>query len=50
MRFIANHEDENTLEQLSSTSEEQVGKVGWVRGDPHKVGRNLFSFKTNAVL
>jgi len=41
-RFIANHGDENTLMQLSSSVKEQVGRKGRVRiGED---GRNLFVY------
>ncbi|ROV98064.1 hypothetical protein VMCG_07031 [Cytospora schulzeri] len=44
-RFIANHGDQRTLQQLSSTFEEQIGKEGYIetkrdgKGEPE---RNLF--------
>ena len=42
-RFLANHGDECTLQQLSSGVNEQIGRKGLVRkGDE---GRNLFSFE-----
>jgi len=44
-RFIANHGDAGTLKQLSSSVEEQIGRIGWVRKDFEKAGRNLFSFE-----
>ncbi|RMZ77389.1 hypothetical protein DV738_g4349, partial [Chaetothyriales sp. CBS 135597] len=51
-RFLANHADEATLKQLSSTTEEPIGRTGWVRrataadgyGDDVE-GRNVFSFQ-----
>ncbi|KAK5950717.1 hypothetical protein OHC33_008099 [Knufia fluminis] len=46
-RFIANHGDESTLQQLSSFSKEPIGRVGYVKQDEKKKGRNLFVF-TNA--
>ncbi|KAF8855344.1 acetyl-CoA acetyltransferase [Acephala macrosclerotiorum] len=47
-RFIANHGDENTLKQLSSTHKEQIGRSGWVRtGDD---GRNSFVFSESGKL
>ncbi|CZR64499.1 uncharacterized protein PAC_14397 [Phialocephala subalpina] len=47
-RFIANHGDENTLNQLSSTNKEQIGRSGWVKtGDD---GRNLFVFSESGKL
>ncbi|KAI9745717.1 MAG: hypothetical protein M1818_001253 [Claussenomyces sp. TS43310] len=47
-RFVANASDRHTLEQLSSTSTEQIGKRGWVkRGDR---GRNLFTLDQSAKL
>jgi hypothetical protein len=39
-RFVANHGDQRTLQELASTAEEQIGKVGYVKtrrdgtGDP----------------
>ncbi|KAL1960291.1 hypothetical protein VTO42DRAFT_8251 [Malbranchea cinnamomea] len=49
-RFIANHADENTLRQLASTTEEQIGRTGYVRGDPEQKGRNLFTFEKTGKL
>ncbi|GAB7349144.1 hypothetical protein MBLNU459_g8085t2 [Dothideomycetes sp. NU459] len=49
-RFIANHGDENTLRQLSSGVEEQIGKSGMVRKDEQRKGRNLFSFERTTKL
>jgi len=49
-RFLANHGDEATLQQLSSGATEQVGRPGFVTRDRHKDGRNLFTFRTNAKL
>jgi hypothetical protein len=47
-RFIANEADANTLQQLSSTIKEQIGRNGWVKtGDD---GRNLFSFDVGGKL
>ncbi|RMZ90602.1 hypothetical protein DV736_g2164, partial [Chaetothyriales sp. CBS 134916] len=51
-RFVANHGDETTLKQLSSTTEEPIGRSGWVRrataadgyGDDVEA-RNVFSFQ-----
>ncbi|MCJ1449202.1 MAG: hypothetical protein MMC23_009721 [Stictis urceolatum] len=43
-RFVANHADTKTLELLSSDSEEQVGRHGWVRNDAGS-RRNLFTFE-----
>lgn len=43
-RFIANHGDESTLQQLASFSREPIGRSGMVKQDPEKKGRNLFSF------
>lgn len=41
-RFLANHGDEKTLQQLSSASVEPIGRRGWVKaGDG---GRNSFTF------
>jgi hypothetical protein len=41
-RFVANHGDGNTLEQLSSQTKEQIGRHGWVKTDSN--GKNLFVF------
>ncbi|KAH8815474.1 hypothetical protein F5884DRAFT_180194 [Xylogone sp. PMI_703] len=43
-RFIANHGNVDTLNQLSSRTQEQIGRRGWVGGDPKSEGRNLFIF------
>ncbi|RMZ77563.1 hypothetical protein DV737_g4291, partial [Chaetothyriales sp. CBS 132003] len=51
-RFLANHGDEATLRQLSSTTEEPIGRSGWVRrataadgfGDDVEA-RNVFTFQ-----
>ncbi|OQU96341.1 hypothetical protein CLAIMM_02438 isoform 2 [Cladophialophora immunda] len=43
-RFLANHADVATLQQLASASEEQIGKSGTVRQHPGVRGKNLFSF------
>ncbi len=44
-RFLANHGDMATLQQLSSGLSEQIGKSGWVKaGDKD---RNLFFFESN---
>lgn len=52
-RFLANHGDEATLNRLSSTKDEPIGKTGVVMPDP--VGekgqrRNLFYLDSNARL
>lgn len=49
-RFVANHGDAFTLQQLCSTSEEQIGRSGLVESDTKKGGRNLFIFPTNGKL
>lgn len=47
-RFIANHGDENTLRQLSSSNREQIGRSGWVKtGDDE---RNLSVFSESGKL
>lgn len=47
-RFLANHGDESTLLQLSSTVKEQIGRKGMVRiGED---GRNLFVFDSGGKL
>jgi len=40
-RFVANHGDEETLREISSGSEEKIGRSGRVRNDGK---RNLFVF------
>lgn len=47
-RFIANHGDATTLQQLSSGISEQIGRKGWVRRGEQ--GRNLFSFEQGGKL
>lgn len=49
-RFLANHADAGTLEQLCSTSIEPIGRNGYVKADPGKAGRNLFSFAKESRL
>lgn len=49
-RFIANDGDQVTLQQLTSTVKEQIGRIGWVRKDAEKAGRNLFSFEASAKI
>jgi hypothetical protein len=43
-RVLANEADEETLKELASTTEEQIGKRGWVIPDPNEQGRTLFTF------
>jgi hypothetical protein len=43
-RFLANSGDESTLRQMGSGNGEIIGKSGWVRQDPAKKGRGLFTF------
>jgi hypothetical protein len=43
-RILANEADEETLKELANTSEEQIGKVGWVMPDPSDEERTLFTF------
>jgi hypothetical protein len=43
-RFVANHADATTLQLLSSTSEDPIGRSGHVKPDTERKGRNLFSF------
>ncbi|EXJ72739.1 uncharacterized protein A1O5_03886 [Cladophialophora psammophila CBS 110553] len=45
-RFIANHADEETLEQLSSGPDEKIGRTGRVRNDGK---RNLFTLKKETL-
>jgi hypothetical protein len=49
-RFLANHGDTNTLQQLSSEVKEPIGRSGWVQPDSEKKGRNLFSFEKGVKL
>lgn len=42
-RFIANHGDDSTLQQLASFSKEPIGRSGVVKLDTKVKGRNLFS-------
>ncbi|RVD82153.1 uncharacterized protein DFL_006587 [Arthrobotrys flagrans] len=48
-RFVANHADEQTLKQLCSTSDEPIGKTGWVfcdkAGERGTVGRCYFTLQ-----
>ena len=46
-RFIANHGDEQTLQDLCSSETEQVGKSGKVTSSEN--GTNLFTFRTEAA-
>ncbi|KAK5076677.1 hypothetical protein LTS08_005848 [Lithohypha guttulata] len=43
-RFLANHGNEATLQQLASFSKEPIGRGGIVKQDSEQKGRNLFSF------
>jgi hypothetical protein len=45
-RVLANEVDEDTLKRLASTTEEQIGKTGYVMRDTSTEGRSLFGFKT----
>ena len=47
-RFIANSGDQKTLEQLASSVQEPIGRLGWVHVGED--GRNLFSFDGGARL
>lgn len=49
-RFIANHGDDATLQQLASFTKEPVGRSGHVKQDPGKQGHNLFVFADAARL
>jgi len=46
-RILANDGDEQTLRTLANTTEEQIGKRGWIRKDAHEKGKSLFSFHSN---
>jgi hypothetical protein len=48
-RFLANHGDATTLQQLASGTKEPIGRSGWVKGESEK-GRNLFTFEGGARL
>ena len=50
-RFIANHGDERTLEELASHSREPIGRTGWVKCE-EGTDINLFTFgaERSAVL
>ncbi len=49
-RFLANHADPSTLEQLCSMTVEPIGRSGHVKPDTEKEGRNLFSFSRTSKL
>ena len=49
-RFLANEGDASTLTQLCSTTEEPIGRSGYVVPDSETPGRNLFSFSRPAKL
>ncbi|KAL2699355.1 hypothetical protein AAEP93_009330 [Penicillium crustosum] len=44
-RLIANHGDIPTLEQLSSWTEEPIGRIGFLRRSLTTAGQNLFFFR-----
>ncbi|KAM5482485.1 hypothetical protein MaudMau93_006749 [Microsporum audouinii] len=45
-RFIANHADGLTLDELSNPIKEPIGRTGYVTKDPDEAGRNLFSLRS----
>ena len=47
-RFIANHGDLSTLQQLANVTREPIGRLGWVR--TVEDSRNLFTFDKNLKL
>lgn len=47
-RFLANHADSQTLQDLAAAREEPVGRTGFVHNAAD--GRNLFSFHSQAKL
>lgn len=49
-RFLANHGNDTTLQQLSSSNGEQIGRLGLVQRDKEVNGRNLFSLSDQASL
>ncbi|EFE33617.1 uncharacterized protein ARB_07562 [Trichophyton benhamiae CBS 112371] len=44
-RFVANHADDATLEELSDPGKEPIGRSGYVTTDTTEGGKNLFSLK-----
>jgi hypothetical protein len=44
-RVLANDADNETLKELASTTEEQIGKRGWVMPDRNDEGRTIFTFQ-----
>jgi hypothetical protein len=49
-RFLANHGDDTTLQQMASGAGEIVGLSGWLKQDPERKGRGLFTFDKVAKL
>jgi hypothetical protein len=49
-RFLANHGDESTLQNMANGVGEIVGKSGWVWQDTEKSSRSLFAFSTPTKL
>ncbi|PBP17674.1 acetyl-CoA acetyltransferase [Diplocarpon rosae] len=47
-RFLANHGNESTLQQLASASKDPIGERGWVW--PGEGGRNIFTFTRDGKL
>ena len=47
-RFIANHADDSTLQQLASNTKEPIGRSGTVKKG--EKGKNLFSFEAGSKL
>ena len=47
-RFVANHGDENTLQQLASGAREPIRRSGWVRA--LEEGNNVFTFDKSGKL
>jgi len=47
-RFVANAGDARALQQLSSSRNEPIGRVGWVTSGED--GRNLFVFDAGAKI
>lgn len=49
-RFVANHGDDFTLQQISSFVTEPIGREGFVKRDPKNEKRNLFVLTNTARL
>lgn len=47
-RVLANDANEETLMELASTTEEQIGKRGWITPDRSEEGKTIFTFQKPA--